>query len=292
MAQCDKSGLTEREFLKQYKLEDYPRPSVTTDMVIFTVGELAEDNFRKLPEKEFRLLLIRRGVHPYLGQWALPGGFVRPGETVGQAAQRELMEEAGVASGYLEQLFTFSEPGRDPRGWVLSCAHMALIDSRGVGLTAGDDAGEARWFQIGYEPLEQNTPTAAKFSQQTRRCRLSLRSGGICLSAVVEEAAGRHSVEFKLLENEGLAFDHARIIACAVHRLRNKVEYTDLALNLMPTTFTLTELQQVYEVILGRLLLKAAFRRKIAGLVRETGEFRENAGYRPSQLFRRYWEED
>ena len=291
MTRSDHNGLTEREFLKSYRIEDFPRPSVAADMVIFTVGDLEENNFRKLAEKELRLLLIRRAVHPFLGQWALPGGFVRAGETVGQAARRELMEETGVTGGYLEQLYTFSDLGRDPRGWVMSCAHMALIDSRGLSLTAGDDAGEARWFRVGYEAIEEEKKISADFYQRTRRCRLSLSRDGISLSALVEESAGRHSLEFNLSENNGPAFDHARIIACAVHRLRNKLEYTDLALNLMPEKFTLTELQQVYEVILGRPLLKAAFRRKIKNMVRETDDYTENAGHRPSRLFRRYWEE-
>lgn len=111
----DHNGLTEEQFLAQYVAEDYVRPSVATDMVIFTVADTEEMNYRKLPEKNMQVLLIRRGEHPFLGQWALPGGFVRPTETTEQAAQRELREETAVNNVYLEQLYTFSEPGRDPR---------------------------------------------------------------------------------------------------------------------------------------------------------------------------------
>ena len=287
----DKDGYTEQEFLAAYNPGDYPRPSVAADMVIFTVVDATEDNYRKLPEKDLRVLLIRRGGHPYLGSWALPGGFVRPTETVGEAARRELGEETGVESGYLEQLYTFSDVGRDPRTWVMSCAHMALVDSRELQLQAGDDASDARWFHLGYTLLEEEKKTAPQQFDLRRRYELKLTEEDIVLSAVVEERSGRHSTAFEMVENDGLAFDHAKIVACAIHRLRGKLEYTNLALNLMPEKFTLTELQQVYEVILGKPLLKAAFRRKVKDLVRETGEYTENAGHRPSQLFRRYWEE-
>lgn len=111
----DRNGLTEREFLEQYRAGDYERPSVAADMVIFTVTDEEADSYRKLPEKELRILLIRRGGHPFLGKWALPGGFVQPSETTEQAAARELREETGVDDVYLEQLYTFSDIGRDPR---------------------------------------------------------------------------------------------------------------------------------------------------------------------------------
>lgn len=288
----DKQGLTEKEFLASYDPGDYVRPSVAADMVIFTVRDMPENNYRKLSEKELHVLLIQRGGHPYLGKWALPGGFVRPEETIGEAARRELLEETGVSSGYLEQLYTFSTPGRDPRTWVISCAYMALVDSTALQLRAGDDASDAGWFQLSYSLLEETRSVSPQDSSCRRRYRMVLTKGEISLSAVVTEATGRNNLEFEIIENEGLAFDHAQITACAIQRLRNKVEYTDLALNLMPEKFTLTELQQVYEVILGKPLLKAAFRRKIKDLVKETGEYTENAGHRPSQLFRRCWEEE
>jgi hypothetical protein len=90
-----------------------------------------------------------------------------------------------------------------------------------------------------------------------------------------------------MIENNGLAFDHAEIIVCAVNRLRAKLEYTDLAFSLMPETFTLTELQQVYEAILGKPLFKAAFRRKIIDLVQETGQYTSDKGHRPAKIYTR-----
>lgn len=287
----DRNGLTEREFLEQYRVGDYERPSVATDMVIFTVSDREEDNYRKLPEKELRILLIQRGGHPYLGQWALPGGFVRPTETTEQAAQRELREETGVDQVYLEQLYTFSEPERDPRTWVMSCSYMALIDSGQVQVEAGDDADHAAWFQLSYRLLRESKELLEDGYIKTRQYDLSLVNGDVRLNAVVERQITStdtaHTTEYTIVSNEGLAFDHAKIIACAIERLRGKVEYTDIALHLMPKLFTLTELQQVYEVIIDRELLKAAFRRKIADLVEETDHYTENAGHRPSRLYRR-----
>ncbi|HIT18616.1 MAG TPA: NUDIX hydrolase [Candidatus Fimivivens faecavium] len=283
----DKDGLTEQEFLAAYRPGDYPRPSVASDMAVFTVTNSDAESYRRLPGKELRLLLIERGGHPFLGRWALPGGFVRPNETVGQAAARELLEETGVDQVYLEQLGVFSDPCRDPRAWVMSCAHLALIDARRVEVRAGDDARNAAWFRVLFQP----EPPA---ENGLRRMRLGLCCGGISLTALLERRpAGRpaDAEGWVILENSGLAFDHAKIIASAMDRLRDELETGAVAFHLLPDAFTLTELQQVYEVILGRPLLKAAFRRKIAPLVRETNRYTENAGHRPSRLYRRRQEE-
>ena len=264
------NGLTEQEFLKQYNAGDYPRPSVAVDIVIFTITDSEEDNYRKLSDKELRVLLIRRGGHPFKGQWALPGGFVRQGETVGEAAGRELAEETGVTNGYLEQLYTFSEPGRDPRTWVISCAHMALADIKMIDPHAGSDAVEAKWFSV----YVSDIPGIIS---------LSLQNEETILTAVL--STENSEAEPAITANNGLAFDHAKIISAAIQRMRGKLEYTDLAFCLMPEKFTLTELQQVYETILGRSLYKAAFRRKIKDLVEETDQYSIDKGHRPAKLF-------
>lgn len=277
--------------MKQYKAGDYERPSVTTDMVIFTVTEDEADSYRKLPEKELRVLLIRRGAHPFLGKWALPGGFVRPNETTEQAAVRELCEETGVEDVYLEQLYTFSDIGRDPRTWVISCSYMALINSDKLELKAGDDAADAAWFKVSYRPLREQKELIVDGYIKTLEYELKLSSEEEELSAVVARTMTAKTTstgtDYEIVSNDGLAFDHAKIIACAIDRLRGKVNYTDIAMHLMPKLFTLTELQQVYEVIMDKELLKAAFRRKVADLVVETDHYTENAGHRPSRLYRR-----
>ena len=201
-------------------------PAVAVDMVIFTVG--ADD---------LAVLLVRRRGEPFAGRWAIPGGFVEEDESLDAAAARELREETGVADVYLEQLYTFGEPGRDPRGRVISVAYYALL-RHPPAATAGDDAADARWF-----PLRDLPP---------------------------------------------LAFDHAEILDYALSRLRAKVEYTNIVYSLLPDLFTLTELQRVYEIILGRTLDKRNFRKKIGSLdlVEPTGGERRDGAHRPAKLYR------
>ena len=116
------------------------RPSVTVDIVV--VAKL---------DARHKVLLVRRGKLPFEGCWALPGGFVEPNESLEAAAQRELREETGIQVSGLKQLHTFGDPGRDPRGWTISVAYLALPDRGEVEswqLQAGSDAGEAGWFEL------------------------------------------------------------------------------------------------------------------------------------------------
>ena len=289
----DKNGLTEKEFLEQYQPSDYERPSVATDMVIFTARDCKEDNYRKLPEKKLQILLIKRGGHPYMNKWALPGGFVEPDETTEQAAKRELLEETGVDNIYLEQLYTFSEPKRDPRMWVMSCSYMALVDSEKISVSAGDDAKSAEWFNVSLKKEKTEVNEKSDGFVSVTDYVLELEKEDEVLSAKIRLTKTRTGSgldsNYDIIENNGLAFDHAKIIAFAVLRLRGKVTYTDIALNLVPEYFTLTELQQVYEIILDRELLKAPFRRKYGILARQTDDYSKDAGHRPSKLFRKKW---
>jgi len=119
------------------KREEYPRPSVTVDLVIFTIAD-----------DDLQVLLIRRGQEPFKGRWALPGGFVEIDESLEKAAARELQEEVGVTNVYLEQLYTFGEPRRDPRGRVISVAYFALVDAGRQRIVAADDAADAEWHSV------------------------------------------------------------------------------------------------------------------------------------------------
>jgi len=115
----DKNGLTESEFLAQYQQKDYPRPSFTADMVVFSNAANAIREFERSGSCDLQVLLVKRGGHPYLGCWAFPGGFVNPREDADTAAGRELEEETGVAGLVFEQLgrrvFMLSRPGRTGR---------------------------------------------------------------------------------------------------------------------------------------------------------------------------------
>jgi len=286
----NKQGLTEEEFLATYDASKFQRPSVTVDMMIFTVTDEEKKNYRKLPEKVLRILMIKRGEHPYFGQWALPGGFIKMDESLDEAALRELKGETNIEDIYMEQLYTWGDVGRDPRTRVVSVSYMSLVDSSTLDIKASDDADDAKWFTVSCKLYhEQKTVTEKGYILQ-HLFKLSLSNDENDLSAIVKMikvVEGKVTkIEREVVESNGIAFDHAKIIQYGIDRLRSKIEYTDIAFNLMPKFFTLTELQQVYEVILDTELLKANFRRKTANMVIETNEYTKDAGHRPSKLFR------
>ncbi|HYF82211.1 MAG TPA: NUDIX domain-containing protein [Clostridia bacterium] len=287
---ANKQGLTEREFLSQYDAGQYERPSVTVDMLVFTVMNEMKESYRKLPEKTLKVLMVKRGDHPYLGYWALPGGFVNIDESLDKAALRELKEETNIDNIYMEQLYTWGDVGRDPRTRVIGCSYMSLVDSTRLDIKAGDDAEDAAWFGVSYSVVEQKKAVTEKGYLVQSWVRILLRNDCEELSATVKVektfVGNVVKVSRELIESNGIAFDHGEIIEYAVGRLRKKIEYTDIAFSLMPECFTLTELQQVYEVILGKELLKANFRRKISDMVVETDEYTKDAGHRPSKLFK------
>lgn len=191
---------------QSYDPSVFPRPLVTTDIVLFTIRE-----------KRLQTLLIQRKEWPFAGKWALPGGFVRPTETLDEAARRELSEETGVGDVFLEQLRAFGNPGRDPRTWVITVAYTALIPSDQIVLRADTDAADARWFPLDSLP-------------------------------------------------QPLAFDHAQILDHAVRSLRARLSTTlRVAAALLPTRFTLTQMQEVYETLLDRELDKRNFRKWALG---------------------------
>ena len=206
---------------------EYPHPAVTTDVVVFSIRHDA-----------LKVLLIKRAEAPFLGSWALPGGFVGIDEGLDQAAQRELGEETGVTGVYLEQLYTFGKPDRDPRERVITVTYYALIPSDRIQIRAATDAEAVGWFALDELPV--------------------------------------------------LAFDHLQIFTMALQRLRAKLEYSTIAFQFMPQEFTLTELQSVYELILGEPIDKRNFRKKILALdaIEETGRERRDGAHRPAKLYR------
>jgi 8-oxo-dGTP diphosphatase len=119
------------------ELDKFPKPSVTVDVIIFT-----------LSQGELKVLLVKRNLEPFKDKWAIPGGFVRIHESLHEAAKRELEEETGVKDVYLEQLYTFGDPKRDPRGRVITVSYLALINSDTIKLKASTDASEVKWFSI------------------------------------------------------------------------------------------------------------------------------------------------
>lgn len=277
----------EKEFLKSYNIKKYEQPSAAADIAVFTVKNVPDENYRKLDGKKLCLLMIKRGKPPFMDHFALPGGFAKKDETVDDTALRELFEETSVENICLSQLKTTSTPGRDPRGWIISCGYLALVDSTKLSVRSGDDAADALWFEVSYKQVSSEMRENAKLT----RYRLELTNGDNKLSADITErislgASGReYSVTAE--NSEGIAFDHAEIIAYAITELRRKTVYEGAAFSLLPEYFTMTDLQQVYETIMDVKESDANFRRKMSSFVCLTDETRDGMGHRPSKLYKR-----
>lgn len=295
----NEKGMTEAEFLEWYKREEknkYEKPSVTVDMLIFTVADKEKESNRKIPEKDLRILLVKRKDHPFIGQWAIPGGFVNMDEDLEESARRELKEETNLDNIYMEQLYTWGDVNRDPRMRVISTSYMALVDSSNLDVKAGDDAEEAKWFTLKTNLLEETKKRTSSIYKVTREIDFQLISEDgedrIFSTLLVEATTDRTvtktetKVVHSAINTDKVAFDHIKIIHYALERLVNKLEYTPIVFNLMPEYFTLTELQMVYETILGRELIKANFRRKILPMVVETDKVKGDSAHRPPKLFR------
>jgi len=220
--------MNEKEFLKNYDINQFDVPLCTVDMAVFA-----------LINNKLNVLMVYRDEHPCKDQWALPGGFIdlQKDKSPEAAAHRKLKEKTGLASAYLEQVETIGSPKRDARGWSLTVLYFALVDITRVKLPTTDK--ESTWM-----PVSEIKPRS-------------------------------------------LAFDHGELINVAMNRLRAKATYTALPIELMPKEFTLTELQHVFEMILGRVLQAKAFRHRVisANMVEETGGSKIS-GKRPAKLYR------
>lgn len=213
-----------------YNTARYEHPSVTVDIVMLAVRE-----------RQLDVLLVKRRHWPDEGMWALPGGFVNPGETLEAAAARELREETGMRDIPLHQLHTFGDPERDPRGWVISVAHMALISEdrlRSQQIAGADDATDAAWL-----PAYELPP---------------------------------------------LAFDHARILECALDAVRTRLDSMPLARSLLPEQFTMGQLRAMYCALLHSTVPLTPFRSKMltSGLLEAAPHEGQAAGRGGQALYR------
>ena len=264
---------SEEEFLKDYDSSIFEKLSMTTDILIMSVSSEDTGNYRKLSEKKFSILLVKRDNYPYKDKWCLPGGFININETLDEAAKRILKNETNLKDIYIEQLYTFSDVKRDPRMRVVSTSYMALVDKNRLKDKLSDNAS---WFNVFV--LEDD-----------KSYHVSLDNGNEEIKFVVSKTLRELTTDrydFKVSKNDKLAFDHPLVIISGLERLKNKIEYTDIVFNMMPEYFTLGELQQVYEVILGKKLLDPAFRRIIADKVEKTDKVKTGGGHRPSALFK------
>jgi len=211
--------------MEKESIHKYEKPSVTADIVICTIQN-----------NELKILLVKRGIEPFKDKWAIPGGFVRIHESLEDAAKRELEEETGVKDVYLEQLYSFGDPKRDPRGRVITVAYMALINSEKIKLKAATDVSEVQWFSIKKIPQ--------------------------------------------------LAFDHKKILDYSLKRLKWKFEYTTVAFSLLPKKFTISEIQNIYEIVFNQQFDKRNFAKKILSLdILKEEEIKKDVSHRPPMLY-------
>jgi ADP-ribose pyrophosphatase YjhB (NUDIX family) len=213
---------------------EFARPLTLVDVVILTIRD-----------GRLHVLLVRRPsepADPFPGRWALPGGFVdvRQDDSLEACALRKLREKTGVRSPYVEQLGSWGNARRDPRGWSATHVYFALLAAADLRLEKGGNAADVSWMPVADDRVE--VP---------------------------------------------LAFDHAQILRAALARVRGKTEYTSLPVHLLPREFTLTELQRVFEIVLGRPLEKKAFRTRVlaADLLEAVDELKETSR-RPARLYR------
>lgn len=179
---------------------EYPRPALTADAMVLTFNG-----------KGLEILMIQRGIEPYKGSWALPGGFMKMDETIEQCTARELEEETSLRNVYLQQFGCFSTVDRDPRGRVVTVASYALVRKSDV--KGGDDAMDARWFEIDSLPE--------------------------------------------------LAFDHHIIINKGLERLKEDIHFRPVGFQMLEETFSMSELQHIYEAILNRSFDRRNFAKKM-----------------------------
>lgn len=282
----NKDALTEEEFLKNYKPGDYERPSLTVDMVLFTLDDEEEKDLKKVPEKVLKVLLIKRKKHPFMNCFAIPGGFVDIKEDIEDAVYRELKEETNIDNVYLEQLYTWGDVNRDPRMRVISTSYMALVNKNDINAKAGYDASDVAWFTIKKKIIsKEDFKVISHIILENKEKNIKI------IYEIIEniEIKGYNknsTFKIKIIEGDrGLAFDHIKILNYSLERMKNKVQYTTIAFSLLPREFTLMELQQVYELLLGRNLVKQNFRRWINPMVSKTGKVKCNRAYRPSSLY-------
>ncbi len=263
---------SEEEFLKAYNPNEFERLSLTTDIIIFSVSDEQVANYRKTSKKRFSILLVKRNTYPFKDKYCLPGGFVGINENLEDAPIRVLKNETNLQNIYLEQLYTYGDVHRDPRMRIISTSYMALIDKNKLNEKISKDAS---WFNLDIE--EKNNIVTIYLDNGKEHFSFKIKK------ILKELTTDRY--KYEIIENEHLAFDHALVILAGIERLKNKIEYTDIVFNMMPKYFTLGELQQVYEVILGKKLLDPAFRRIIEKKVLKTDKMTSGEGHRPSYLY-------
>lgn len=211
---------------EQFYTYQYPHPAVTVDCIIFGFDG-----------QSLKVMLIQRKSEPFAQNWALPGAFVNENESLENCAERVLQKEGNISGVYLEQLFTFGLPSRDPRERVISVAYMGLIKTADFELIASNDELQIEWRDISEIP--------------------------------------------------DLAFDHSQILQTAIDRIRGKIRYQPIGFELMNAKFTIPQLQQLYEAILGKSLDRRNFRKKLLSMqiLKQLPEKQQNVAHKAASYY-------
>lgn len=278
---------TEQQFLENYRakeLEQFEKPSVTVDVLIFTIKNIESENPRKLPEKRLNVLLVKRDIYPEKGKWSIPGGFVRMDETLEDAAKRTLKAKTGVENVFLEQLYTFGDINRDPRTRVVSVSYMALVRENDINVNKLN--ADCEWFTISKKIQKSESVHDKPFVLETVSLTNEANTMEYVSKTDTTVKCGTVGMNTQILNNGGLAFDHAKILQTGLTRIRNKLNYTTIAFSMVPSVFTLTELQMVYEEILCEKIYPTIFRRNIMPMLIDTGKLFSETPHRPAKLYR------
>lgn len=219
---------------------------VTTDVVMF-----------RMNKKNLQILLVKRDEEPFKGKWSLPGGFVSTNDTFEETIRKKVKEKTGYSNMYLEQLYSFDEINRDPRGRIISIAYIGFIGDTNTYNLSSQKNKETMWVNIIPEKIE------------------------------TENGESKYNFELNsddTKENIELAFDHSFIISTTIERIVNKIWYSTIAYKLLPNEFTLLDAKNIFEIFLCKKVNN--FHRRIKGVLEETGNVKTGQAYRPAKLFK------
>jgi len=260
---------------------------------MFKVENAKREDAKKLPKKRLKVLLMKRNKEPFKGCWLFPYGFVNIDESLDDAVYRKLKETTKMDNIFLEQLYTWGAVDRDPTARVIATSYMAIIPEDQLKSQEIKEREELKWFTVSKEFVSFEKTSDV---EMTSKYLVSLINDEekVTIAYYVKEKTftsgfekrNKYSYEHYLEHSEKMAYDHIKILDYALDRIKNKVFYTNIAFGLLPEYFTLTELQQVYELLLGKQLVKSNFRQLIGKKVEKTEQIKKDGAYRPSQLYR------
>ena len=262
--------LSDQEFLAKYDSNAYEKMSITADIVLFSISDIAKKEYRKNNTKAFSVLLVKRLNPPFVNRWCLPGGFLSLDETLMDCAKRILVSETNLDDIFLEQLKTFSDVDRDIRTRVVSCSYLGLVDKNTL---TSNLRSNAKFFTLSLQEEDGHISITFTNKEESFTCKVK----------IVEDKY--HSITFEEVDNDYLAFDNLKMITTAIHHLKTSNDLDSLIFHMLPKYFTLKELQLVYETILGKKLIDSVFRRNIKDLVVKTDLVKNDGGHRPSVLY-------